>query len=255
MGAKSQNNITAVIIAKNESVHIERSVSSAFQVAKEVIVIDTGSSDDTPEKAKKLGARVIEIEWRGFGHAKNYGQQIASNDWIISIDADEYLSQSLIDTIQTLPLTKGVAYKFNRLTSINGVWIKHSGWHPDWVVRLYEKKIARWSSDPIHEKLIWSETPKYYKLKGIFYHESFKTRDDHQIKAKKYASLNGTKLYQAGIKANFYMLHCRPILKFLKTVIIHRCFLDGAEGWYIAFSNFKLKRLEAQNLQQLWKNQ
>ena len=254
MDIKDQKNISAIIIAKNEVDKIQRCISSAFQVADEVIVIDTGSSDGTQAKAIQSGARLFSIEWQGFGHAKNYGQQLAKFDWILSLDADEYLSEPLKNSILYTLLQQGCVYSFNRLTSLNGAWIKHGGWHPDWVTRLYEKKNATWSNDPIHEKLIWSSPPQSIKLKGLLYHESFKTRIDHQKKAVYYAMLNATKLFQKGRKASFYMFYGRPIVKFLKTVFLHRCFLDGPEGWYIAFSDFKLKRLEAKNLRQLWKN-
>lgn len=219
-------------------------------------MVDTGSTDNTIEIARTAGADVMEISWQGFGHARNTGIKAAKFDWVFSPDADEIVDETLAERLSQLKLKDGYIYKMNRLTMLNGEWIRHCNWYPDWISRLYQRQYASWSLDAIHEYLIVSHPVKYVKLEGNLLHYSFPTFESHRIKMEKYALLGAQKLFNKGIRPSFYRSHLKPIIKFLKTVTIHRSFMDGSEGWYIAKSNYALKKKEAAHLQDLWsKNQ
>lgn len=248
--------ISAVIIVKNEASIIRKCIEGVMPLCEQVLVVDTGSTDNTIEIARAVGADVMEISWQGFGHARNVGIQAAKYDWIFSPDADEIPDETLIRSISQLDLQDRCIYKMNRLTSLNGKWIRHCNWHPDWINRLYQKKHSTWSLDAIHEHLIFSHPVKYIKLEGKLLHYSFPTYESHQIKMEKYALLGAQKLYNKRVKPSLYRSYLKPLIKFLKTVTIHRSFLDGPEGWYIAKANYALKKKEAAHLQDLWsKNQ
>ena len=122
---------SAVIITKNEADNIERCIRSLLPITDEVLIVDSGSTDKTKEIAQRLGARIIETSWEGYAATKNIGNEAAANNWIISIDADEVLSEKLQHSIQTLEPKANNVYILNRMTNYCGKWIKHSGWFPD----------------------------------------------------------------------------------------------------------------------------
>ena len=146
--------ITATIIALNEERNIARAIES-LRCSDEIVVIDSGSIDRTVELAQNLGARVVESEWRGYAGQKNWAAEQASNDWILSLDADEALSEALEAEIWSLKKSgpQYDAYTMPRLARYLGRWILHSGWYPDRKVRLFDRKHARWVGEKIHESV------------------------------------------------------------------------------------------------------
>jgi len=229
--------ISAVIITKNEATNIARCLESLQKVVAEVIVIDAYSTDNTVKIAQSLGAIVVETEWLGYSQNKNYGNQLAKNDWILSIDADEVLSAELSKTIQNLRLKENTVYSINRLNNYCGQWIKHSNWHPDWNSRLFNKKQVSWKGDFVHEKLTIPTTMKTVRLEGLLYHYSYQNSADHWERIEKYAQLSAQQLFQDGKKATFIKLWLSPIARFLRTYFLKRGFLDGRAGWIISIRN------------------
>lgn len=230
--------ISAVIITKNEAANIARCIQAVQEVAQEVLVIDAFSEDETVTIATKLGAKVLQKKWIGYGYNKNYGNQAAQYDWIVSIDADEVLSPDLINCLQTTTLHPNNVYALNRIVNYGGKWVKHSGWHPDWKVRVFHRKNARWDTNAlVHESLSYPKNSKLIPLSGLLYHYSYKNDADHWQRIEKYAQLAAQQLMQEGKKATFVKLYLSPIARFFKTYFIKKGFLDGYLGWKISWRN------------------
>lgn len=243
--------ISAVIITKNEEINIARCLASLANLVEEVLVIDAFSTDKTVAIAKAHGAKVVQKEWEGYSQNKSFGNEMAKNNWILSIDADEVLSPKLMASIQQLTLDDAKVYSFNRLNNYCGQWIKYSNWHPDWNIRLFNKKYSSWTGDFVHEKLSFPEKIVVEKLEGLLYHYSYQNSEDHWQRIEKYAQLSAQQLFQSGQKATFIKLWVSPIARFLKTYFFKKGFLDGKAGWTISVRNAYLVHRKYQLLQEM----
>ena len=242
---------SAVIITKNEADNIARCIQSLLPVTEDILIIDSGSTDQTIEIAKDLGAKVIETKWLGYSETKNLGNTKAGNDWIISIDADEVVSESLQHAIKNLSPQENTVYILNRMTNYCGKWIKHSGWFPDKKVRIFNKKEICWQGEFVHETLA---IPRHYtqiELSGILEHYSYKSLDDHWERLNKYAELSAQEMHKKGKKANLIKLYLAPAFRFFRTLLLKKGILDGKEGWIISSRNAYMVRKKYRLLQQL----
>ena len=223
--------ISVVIITLNEESNIKCCLKSVRQF-DEIIIVDSGSTDQTIDIAQKLGARVLHKDWLGFGPQKQYAINQASHDWVLSIDADEYLSVQLIEEIQNLILDdSSCAFAFNRRSYFLGKEVKHSGWNPDWVIRLVNKNVCHFTNDLVHERLTGFK--KRSKLKGLMYHNTYKSHSDIEEKTQKYGLL-GQKTRKKN--TNRYLALAWA---FFKTFFLQAGFLDGRTGARIAIMNAK----------------
>jgi glycosyltransferase involved in cell wall biosynthesis len=227
--------LSAVIITKNEEKNIERCLRSLAEVADEVIVIDGFSTDQTVSIARGLGANVTQREWEGYSASKNFGNGIASADYILSIDADEELSDALkksIITFKNNPTSD--ACDLNRLTNYCGKWIRHSGWYPEYKTRIFKKTEAAWTGT-IHEELKFKSDPRIQKLSGDLLHFSYPTVESHVKKIYTYASLAAEKDFYKGKRYNL-LVHglMKPQFMFFKKYFLKLGFLDGGWGFAIA---------------------
>jgi len=247
--------ISAVIITKNEAANIARCLQSLQTVAEEIVVIDAFSTDDTVKIAQELGAKVIQTKWEGYSQNKNYGNEIAKYDWILSVDADEVLSPKLISNIRALKLQESHIYSINRLNNYCGQWIKHCGWHPDWNNRLFHRKTTKWKGNFVHEKLAFSSNIRSIRLKGLLYHYSYQNSADHWQRIERYAELSAQQLFQDGKKATFLKLWMGPIARFIRTYFIKLGFLDGKAGWTISVRTGFLVRKKYLLLKEKYKAQ
>ncbi len=232
--------ISAVIITKNEVDRIGECIQSLHPLTDDIIVIDSGSTDGTIKKVKELGVDVFETDWKGYGPTKNFGHIKAKNDWIISLDADESLSEELIDELKNLNLTSGCVYAINRQNYYLGKNIKYSGWNPDWVYRVFDKKEVKWNDNPVHEKLTLTNQTKVIKLKHKLIHHSYRSIHDHMAKVEKYAALRAQIWLDNGIRPSLLKRWLGPLFKGFKSYILKLGFLDGDEGWIIAKMNVHL---------------
>lgn len=225
--------LTAVIITFNEARNIKRCVASLQGVADEIVVVDSFSTDATPSICKGLGVQFHQREWKGYSKQKNYGNGLASNDWILSIDADEAISDELKRSILNEKENgKDHNFSFSRLTNYCGRWIHHSGWYPDTKVRMFNRTKDDWQGE-VHERLtVVPETVK--KLKGDLLHYSYHSVSDHVKRADTYSSLGATELFENGREASLVKLLFNPWLKFNKMYFIKLGMLDGMEGFAIA---------------------
>ncbi len=225
--------ISATIITANEERNLPRAIES-LRCCDEIVVVDSGSTDRTVQVAARLGARVIESSWRGYAAQKNLAAEQARYDWILSIDADEALSEALEAEIWQLKKTGPAydAYTVPRLAQYLGRWILHSGWYPDRKVRLYDRRKARWVGDLVHERV--ETSGRIGHLQSNLLHFTCSSLSEHLKSLDRYTTLAAQELVARGQKVGWRHLILAPAWTFLRTYVFQRGFLDGFEGLTIA---------------------
>ncbi len=247
--------ISAVIITCNEAATIARCLEPLRQVADEILVLDSFSTDGTIEICQRLGAKIISQPWLGYAQTKNLGNARCLHDWVLSIDADEVLSDELVASLQRLQPENGIIYALDRLTNFCGQWIYHSGWYPEWKPRLFNRKEVAWQGDFVHETLRYPPDFQVVKLKGKLFHYSYKDDEDHLHRTEKYARLGAEDLFARGKKEHFFKKIFGPAARFFTAFILKSGFLDGRAGWKIAWRGAYLVRLRSRILKGLFGNQ
>jgi glycosyltransferase involved in cell wall biosynthesis len=225
--------ISATIITCNEERNIARAMES-LRCCDEIIVLDSGSIDRTPEIAAKLGANVIEGPWPGYAKQKNLAAERAANDWILSIDADEALSEALEAEIWQIKKNGPTceAYTMPRLAQYLGRWILHSGWYPDRKVRLYDRRKARWVGEFVHESVLVDG--RIGHLQSDLLHFTCSSLSEHLKTLDRYTTLAAEQLVAQDRKIGWRHLMLDPAWTFWRTFVLKRGFLDGVEGLTIA---------------------
>ncbi len=244
--------ISAVIITHNVVDTIEPCLRALKEVCDEIIVLDSFSTDGTVEVCEKLGVKLIPQEWLGYSQTKNLGNSLAKNDWILSIDSDEVLSEELIISLKNIEPKNGRVYALDRLTNYCGKWIYHCGWYPEWKVRLFNRNDVEWQGDFVHEILGIPTDFQEVRLKGKLFHYSYKDSEDHLQRIKKYARLSAQERFSKGKKANFVKLWLSPVSRLFRTYILKKGILDGKAGWVISWRSAYMVRLRYRILKELW---
>ena len=226
--------ISATIVTLNEERNIARAIES-LRCADEVLVVDCGSTDQTCEIAVRLGARVFEEPWRGYAGQKNFAAATAANDWILSIDADESLTEELEAEILALKKDglRFDAWSFPRLAQYLGRWIRHSGWYPDRKVRLYDRRKAEWVGEYVHESVRVNGTSGQFQ--GDLLHYTCASLSEHLRTLDRYTSLAARELTAQKKAVSIRRLMIDPAWTFFRTWILRRGFLDGRQGLAIAW--------------------
>jgi glycosyltransferase involved in cell wall biosynthesis len=231
--------ISVTIITLNEEKNIARAIQSV-RWADDIVVVDSGSTDQTIQIAQKLGARTFHQEWRGYGQQKNYAQDQAQYDWVLNLDADEEVSPELTEELQNLipDLLKGSSeirgFYLPRKTFYLGKWILHGGWYPNYLIRFGNRQFCRWSEPKVHES--WKVTGETQKLVHPLLHYSFENIES-QIKTNLRYSLEGhEEMKKKGQKKSLIKLLLKPPGKFIETFFIKRGFLDGWPGFIISIN-------------------
>lgn len=225
--------ISATVITSNEERNIARVIES-LRCCDEIVVVDSGSVDRTVEIATKLGARVIESQWQGYAGQKNFASENASSDWILSLDADESLSEALEGEIWQIKKNgpRFDAYTMPRMAQYMGRWILHSGWYPDRKVRLYDRRKARWVGDFVHESVIVNG--RLGHLESNILHFTCSSLSEHLKTMDQYTTLAAQEFVSQGRKVNWGHLLIDPAWTFFRTYCFKLGFLDGVEGLAIA---------------------
>jgi len=227
--------ISAVIITKNEGHIIGTTLKSLTAVVSDIIIVDSGSTDDTVSVCKQFGATVIQTTWDGYGLNKNKGINAAKNNWILNIDADETLDEELQQTIKQLQLPDdNTVYECKFKNFFCGKWIRFGEWSGDKHIRLFNRKVIRWNSADVHESLTVNRGTKVVLLKGNILHYTTQHIDEYMNKTVTYARLNAIKYFSEGKRAGFFKLRVAPGLNFFQHYILRLGFLDGWEGYLIA---------------------
>lgn len=247
------NQLSAVIITFNEERNIERCIRSVMDIADEIIVLDSFSTDRTKEICEGLNVTFIQRAWEGYAASKNYLNGLASFHYLISLDADEEIDEEMRKQLLELKSSGfNAVYSLNRLTNYMGKWIHHSGWYPDIKVRVFPKEGSYWDGEFVHEELIYPKELPVIQLKGHLNHYSYYSFEDHRARADKYSALTAQKFHKAGKKASILKPYLSAIGRFVGMYLIKKGFLDGRMGLKIACisaqSNiFKYKELRRLN--------
>ncbi|MEJ7589151.1 MAG: glycosyltransferase family 2 protein [Ferruginibacter sp.] len=247
--------ISAVIITFNEEKKIATCLASLQGVADEIVILDSFSSDQTACICEQYGVRWYQQAWRGYGHQKNDAAEKASNDYILSLDADESLSPELQRSIiEAKKNSLSGVYRMSRLNNFYGNNLHHGNAYPDRMNRLYNRKQARWSLRPVHEKLHIEEGISTSILKGDLLHRSKDTVEEHIASINKYSSLGAAIYFEKGKKAAGLKLIVSPLFTFLQAYIFRLGFLDGYAGFMMAKINAHEVFLKYSKLLLLQKN-
>jgi glycosyltransferase involved in cell wall biosynthesis len=229
--------ISVTIITLNEEARIGDAIRSVLSFASEVVVVDSESVDRTIEIAKSLGAQTFIRRFDGFGQQKNFAHQQATQEWVLSLDADERVSSDLAlelsETLQSVSSSEYYGFSIPRKTWYLNRWIKHGGWYPDRHVRLARRKKSRWSEPSLHEALVVEG--KVCRLQQPIEHYSFPNQNFHVMKNLSYARLAKHDLSKRRKTAHWFDFTARPFYRFIDGYFFKRGFLDGMPGFLIAF--------------------
>ncbi|MER3470200.1 MAG: hypothetical protein C4330_02425 [Chitinophagaceae bacterium] len=247
--------ISAVIICKNEEHIIERTLLSAQQVAAEVLLYDTGSTDGTLSIAKKIGVHIIEAEWEGYGRSKQKAIAAAKHDWILNIDSDEVLDEMLIQTIKQLDLqNEKIAYKVLFKNFLGNTHLAWGEFGFDKHIRLFNRKQVQWNDSAVHEKLVVPSGVVVKELNGRILHFTMKDTKEFAQKSVNYALLNAELYFERGKKAAWVKQFVAPAFMFIKYYIFKLGFLDGWAGLFAARMAGLYTYLKYTRLRELWLN-
>ena len=224
--------LSVVLITHNAAAQLPECLASvAF--ADEVVVVDSGSTDGTPEVAARYGARVVVKEWLGFGRQKQFAVEQAAHDWVLCLDADERVSPELAASlVRALQAPATPVYRMARCNRFLGRWLRHGEGYPDWSLRLFDRRHARWSDDGVHEKVLYAVSPgtPLGTLAGDLLHESGEDLGRYLEKQNRYTALAAQELHRLGERAGLAEIILSPLLRFFKFYLLRLGFLDGMPG-------------------------
>ncbi len=224
--------LSATIITKDEEANIERCLVSLGWVS-EVVVADSGSTDRTLDICRRHGCRILETEWRGYGPTKQRAADEASNDWILSVDADEEVTRELQDAVVSVLRNPTYdSYRIRRRSFYLGALVRHCGWNRDYPIRLFHRGRCRWNDEPVHESLLVSG--RIGTISAPLLHYTYPTVSSHVQRMNLYAELGAGRLHARGRRSSIPGALVRGGAKFLKMYVAQAGFLDGKVGFLLA---------------------
>lgn len=244
------NRLAVTFITKNEERNLPRAIASVKDLADELIVADSGSTDRTLQIATEAGARIFARAWSGFADQRNFAAEQAKCDWILALDADEELSEKLRESVRVWKTAdpQFEAYEFSRCANYLGKWIRHSGWYPDRKTRLYRRGSGRFEG-AAHDS--FRASVRVGRLRGDLLHHAFATTEQHEATVEAYSSAAAQELFAAGKQRTGAALAFAPAWTFFRRVVLQAGFLDGWRGWQIARLSARYTRLKYLKLAQL----
>ena len=245
--------ISVVIITLNEEKNIGRCLDSVVEIADEILIVDSFSKDKTEKICLEKSTIFHQHKFENYIDQKNYALSLSKYFHVLSLDADEALSEELIESIKKVKQNwQANGYSMNRLANYCGRWIRHSGWYPDTKLRLFDKRKAVWGGVNPHDKIILQENCKEIHLSGDLYHYTYYTIDEHIAQANKFSTIAANEIVNRNKKISIFKIFTKPIAKFLRNYIFKLGLLDGFYGFLIceitAFETF-LKYSKAFNIQ------
>jgi glycosyltransferase involved in cell wall biosynthesis len=244
--------LSLVVITRDAAAGIAECLAS-FPLAREVLVVDSGSRDDTVEIARAARARVVQHEWLGFGRQKQFAVDTAAHDWVLCLDADERATPELCASVAALfavGAPAAPAYALARRNRFLGRWLAHGEGYPDWNVRLFDRRRARWTDDPVHEHVVADGA--VVRLAGDLLHASAESIEAYVAKQNRYTTLQAEAMHARGERAGLVRIALSPLARFLRFYVLKGGALDGAAGFAHgaigAFASFlKYVKLRALN--------
>jgi glycosyltransferase involved in cell wall biosynthesis len=228
--------VTVTVITRDEAGNIAAALQSVSW-ADEIVVVDSGSTDDTVAIARKLATRVEVRDWPGYGAQKNYAAGIASNDWILSLDADERVSPELAREIRELlagvPAARG--YRIPRVAWYLGRWIRSTDWYPDYQLRLYDRRAGKWNSRRVHESVALEGVPG--QLRHELHHYAYRDLSHHLATIDRYTTLAAEQWLAEGRTTNSFELFFHPRFAFIRNYLLRGGIKDGAPGLLVSKLN------------------
>lgn len=248
--------LSAVIITYNEERNIARCLQSLQGVADDILVLDSYSTDRTAAISRQFGARVIEHTFGGHIQQKNLAITFAKYNYVLSLDADEALSDELRKSILMVKNHfEADGYTMNRLTNYCGKWIKHCGWYPDTKLRLWKSTEGQWGGVNPHDKFImYSPDARVMHLKGDLLHYSYYTITEHHRQMERYSSIAAQALFEKGEKSNRLKIVYKTLAKFIRNYFVKLGFLDGRFGWIICKNTAAETHMKYTKLMKLWQS-
>jgi glycosyltransferase involved in cell wall biosynthesis len=228
--------LSAVLITRNEAANIERALASVAW-ADELIVVDSHSTDDTAAIARRFTGRVTARDFTGYADQKNHGASIAAHDWILSIDADERVTDPLRQEIQRVMSREpeASAFRVRRVSHYLGRWIRSTDWYPDYQVRLYDRRRARWQARRVHESVA-ADGP-IATLRSELEHYPYRDVSHHLATIDRYTTLAARDLHEQGRRAGWMDLALHPPLAFLRNYVLRAGVRDGLPGLLVSGLN------------------
>lgn len=227
--------LCSITITKDAAADIGDCLDS-LSFCDERVVVDSGSGDDTVRIAREKGASVTVHPWEGYGPQKNFALTRTQCDWILWLDADERVTPELAREIKRAMEEGGAdGYEISRLSEFCGRPMRHSGWHPDWVLRLFRRGKGRWSDDRVHERVILDGSVS--RIGGLIHHYTARRIEDTLAKMDRYSTLGAQMLVERGRRVWFITGIVRGLAAFLRTYVLRAGFLDGPEGFLLAVAN------------------
>lgn len=246
--------VSVVIVCKNEAGVIGITLQSLQGLTEDIIVYDNGSTDETVEIVKQFNVLLHQESWEGFGKTKNKAIALAKYDWILSLDADEAIDETLKQALLSLQLGDDkVVFEIKYKNYLGDKYLKHGEWGNDKHIRLFNQKKVSWDDAPVHEQLIIPSDCVTKKLPGYILHRTMKDVADYAAKMVNYAMLNAEKYHRQGKKVSWLKIRVAPAFSFFKYYIIKRGFLDGHAGYICAkmtayYTFLKYARLRELNM-------
>lgn len=243
--------VSVVIICLDAADTIEKVVEAALLLTDDVIVLDTGSTDDTLNKIPP-GAKLINSKWMGFGATKNEGAKLVKYSWVFSLDSDEVISKELNESIHSLNFSNSnTIYLMKRINYFGDQPILYGEWKNDWVKRIFHKDVALWDLSPVHEKLCFDKKIQTKKLKGILHHYTTTGFEAYYKKLDAYSNLMAERNFIKGKKSSSLKIYLAPAFNFIKNYIFNLGILDKSAGWHIAKAHALYTYMKYKKLHQL----
>lgn len=248
--------LSVVIITFNEERNIKRCLESVKDVADEIVVLDSFSTDNTKEICKNYGVRFFSHAFDGHIQQKNRAITYASNPYILSLDADEALSETLKKSIlQKKKNWDAEGFTLNRLTNYCGTWIRHCGWYPDRKLRLFDSRKGKWGGFNPHDKYIMESKAVVKHLQGDLLHYSYYSVEEHYRQTEKFSTIAAETFFKLGKKAPLPKVWISPLIRFVRDYFLKLGFLDGKAGITICKISALGTKQKYQKLRALYKQQ
>lgn len=226
--------ISGVVITYNEEKNIKRCLQSLHGICDEIVVVDSFSTDQTRDICEEFGVRFIQNPFAGHIEQKNFAMNQAHNDYVLSLDADEALSEELKNSILAAKQNfTAAAYRFNRFTNYCGKWIRHSGWYPDTKTRLWDSRKGKWAGTNPHDSVQLDGDVAPIQLKGDLLHYSYYSMEEHVLRSAKYAKIAAKAMFAQDKKVSAIKMLASAAFRFVQDYIFRLGFLDGFYGLVI----------------------